>query len=153
MLAIILSILLELYPIKRLKLILYIGSIGLFFYKPILIHIYPLVLYNSITDYPVINVGFLIYCIFTGNIDTAILGLTTSYLGYMSHRWEKDSKENTRLYDDSREDRILLKDYNKELIEKREADIEIAILEKRNRISRRLHDSISHLVSGSILQV
>ena len=46
-----------------------------------------------------------------------------------------------------------LKQKNKDLMEKQDYEISLAILKERNRIAREIHDNVGHMLSRSILQM
>jgi len=71
----------------------------------------------------------------------------------MRKKFEMLLWENKTTRDELKEDAIYLKKYNEQLKKDREKNIQIAILTERNRIARKLHDSIGHMISSSILQV
>ncbi len=59
--------------------------------------------------------------------------------------YEKDDDFNIKLKEQKNAELEILNSKNK--------DIEIAILSERNRISREIHDSVGHTISGAIIQV
>ena len=56
------------------------------------------------------------------------------------------------LRDSSTEYHLLLRQKNRDLIEKQNHEIHIATLKERNRIAREIHDNVGHMLSRSILQ-
>ncbi|XCP84379.1 histidine kinase [Roseburia hominis] len=58
-----------------------------------------------------------------------------------------------KVYDDSTEYNLLLKEKNKNLLEKQDYEIYTATLRERNRIAREIHDNVGHLLTRSILLV
>ena len=56
-----------------------------------------------------------------------------------------------KIRDDSAERNLLLKEKNKELLEKQDYEIYTATLRERNRIAREIHDNVGHLLSRTIL--
>lgn len=58
-----------------------------------------------------------------------------------------------RTQDDSTERNLLLKEKNRNLIEKQDYEIYAATLKERNRIAREIHDNVGHMLSRSILMV
>jgi len=48
---------------------------------------------------------------------------------------------------------MLLRQKNRELIEKQDYEIRLATLNERGRIAREIHDHVGHLLSRSILQI
>lgn len=57
------------------------------------------------------------------------------------------------LRDNSTELNLALKQKNKDLMEKQDYEISLAILKERNRIAREIHDNVGHMLSRSILQM
>lgn len=55
--------------------------------------------------------------------------------------------------DDSTELNLLLKEKNKNLLEKQDYEIYTATLRERNRIAREIHDNVGHMLSRSILML
>jgi len=58
-----------------------------------------------------------------------------------------------KVYDDSTEYNLLLKEKNQSLLEKQDYEIYTATLKERNRIAREIHDNVGHLLTRSILLV
>lgn len=57
------------------------------------------------------------------------------------------------LRDTSTELNLVLKEKNKDLMEKQDYEIYLATLKERNRIAREIHDHVGHMLSRSILQI
>lgn len=57
------------------------------------------------------------------------------------------------LRDTSKERDMLLREKNKELMERQDYEIYLATLKERNRIAREIHDNVGHMLTRSILQV
>lgn len=79
--------------------------------------------------------------------------LASSMLAWGTKRDQELSRRLIQLRDASTERDILLRERNKELLEKQESEIYIATLKERNRIAREIHDNVGHMLSRSILQV
>lgn len=75
-----------------------------------------------------------------------VLGQRTGRLGYLE-------QEMIRLRDTSTEINLVLREKNKNLMEKQDYEIYLATLKERNRIAREIHDNVGHMLSRSILQV
>ncbi len=58
-----------------------------------------------------------------------------------------------RIRDNSAELNMLLKEKNRDLMEKQDYEIYLATLKERNRIAREIHDNVGHMLSRSILQM
>ena len=74
-------------------------------------------------------------------------------LSYYSKRFSDLEKKLIVLRDTSKERDLLLKEKNRELIEKQNYEIHLATLKERNRIAREIHDNVGHMITRSILQV
>lgn len=74
-------------------------------------------------------------------------------LGRRTGRMEQLEHEMIRLRDTSTELNLVLREKNKNLMEKQDYEIYLATLRERNRIAREIHDNVGHMLSRSILQV
>ncbi len=66
---------------------------------------------------------------------------------------EHSQTQAKQLRDNSYEMAMLLRQKNRELVEKQNYEIRLATLNERARIAREIHDHVGHLLSRSILQV
>ncbi len=83
-----------------------------------------------------------------------LFGLAFSSLLFrMADAYENLDQLYRQTRDDSTERNLLLKEKNKTLLEKQDAEIYNATLKERNRIAREIHDNVGHLLSRSILLV
>ncbi len=123
---------------------------------PILFFAYPLVLLASYSFKPYVLVLPLI-CIFKFGLNTTSLMIySLSALAYLCSYFENQFNK----YEDKlskKDDIFTLQSKQKKLdelkaVEEKNKDIEIAILSERNRISREIHDSVGHTISGAIIQ-
>lgn len=57
------------------------------------------------------------------------------------------------LRDSSTELNLLMRERNRELMDKQDNEIHLATLRERNRIAREIHDNVGHMLSRSILQM
>lgn len=60
-------------------------------------------------------------------------------------------QELIRIRDSSTELNLMLKEKNKNLLEKQDYEIYLATLRERNRIAREIHDNVGHMLSRSLL--
>lgn len=74
-------------------------------------------------------------------------------LAYQAQTHETLVKEYQKSRDDSTELNLLLRDHNKNLLEKQNYEIYTATLKERNRIAREIHDNVGHMLSRSILMI
>lgn len=74
-------------------------------------------------------------------------------LGRRTGRMEFLETEMIRLRDTSTELNLVLREKNKNLMEKQDYEIHLATLRERNRIAREIHDNVGHMLSRSILQI
>lgn len=86
-------------------------------------------------------------------IEVILFSVMAVYLQYKTTKntWQK--AEFQKLRDDSEELQLLLKNRNKNLLEKQDYEVRVATLKERNRIAREIHDNVGHMLSRSILQV
>lgn len=75
-----------------------------------------------------------------------LLSFRTGHLLTLTEKYKK-------MRDDSHELNMILKNKNKDLLEKQDYEIHLATLNERNRIAREIHDHVVHMLSRSILQV
>ncbi len=66
---------------------------------------------------------------------------------------ERGQMELKRLRDNSHELAMLLTEKHRELLQKQDYEVRLAMLSERGRIAREIHDHVGHLLSRSILQV
>lgn len=66
--------------------------------------------------------------------------------------FDRQKADNITLRDSTQEHSAALQHQNKELLEKQEYEVNLAMLHERNRIAREMHDTVGHLLSSSILQ-
>lgn len=153
LITLIISLFLDLFQSKNLKLFIYFIFIALCFYDSLLIYYLPLILYNMYLDfekYTILTVPLIFMNISVINLIVAIISV---YLSIMRKKYNIVLNENKITRDELKEDALYLKKYNEQLKIDKEKNIHIAILTERNRIARELHDSIGHGISSSILQV
>ena len=65
---------------------------------------------------------------------------------------ERTRRETLSLRDATQEFALQLEQKNKELLEKQDYELNLAVLGERNRIARDIHDSVGHTLSNAILQ-
>ncbi len=153
LIALMLSLALDLFSHKKVRIFLYFIFFFLSFSFPLFLYYLPLILYNLYIDYGL----YILLSIPLLLMDLSLLGIFTScisiYLSIMTKSFNHLQNQNKAVRDELKEDTIYLKKYNEQLKIDREKNIHIAILTERNRIARELHDSIGHALSSSILQV
>lgn len=74
-------------------------------------------------------------------------------LALRTERAEHLAREMIRLRDTSTELNLVLREKNKDLLERQDYEIYLATLRERNRIAREIHDNVGHMLSRSILQM
>lgn len=75
------------------------------------------------------------------------------YLTYRTKKLEEVEHKLIALRDNSTELHNVLRQKNKDLMEKQDYEIHLATLKERNRIAREIHDNVGHMLSRSILQL
>lgn len=81
------------------------------------------------------------------------LSLMAVLLSYRTKRMEELKQDWIHLRDTSTELNMVMRQRNKELLEKQDYEVHLATLKERNRIAREIHDHVGHMLSRSILQV
>lgn len=74
-------------------------------------------------------------------------------LAQRTGKFEQLTADMIRMRDTSTELNLVLREKNKNLMEKQDYEIYLATLKERNRIAREIHDNVGHMLSRSILQV
>ncbi|HEY8363302.1 MAG TPA: histidine kinase [Tissierellaceae bacterium] len=151
--SLIISVALDLIPKKQIRFYLYICFLGFIIYDQLFVYYIPLILYNLYLDLKLYSLLALLLLLLDFSIINLICSVISVYLSMMRKKFEMLLWENKTTRDELKEDAIYLKKYNEQLKKDREKNIQIAILTERNRIARKLHDSIGHMISSSILQV
>lgn len=72
---------------------------------------------------------------------------------YQTGKFEELEHKYRKTRDDGAELNLLLKEKNQNLLEKQDYEIYTATLRERNRIARKIHDNVGHMLSRSILMV
>lgn len=83
----------------------------------------------------------------------AMLCLLGVILAERTGKVEQLTADMIRMRDTSTELNLVLREKNKNLMEKQDYEIYLATLKERNRIAREIHDNVGHMLSRSILQV
>lgn len=120
----------------------------------------PMIFYSSIRyeEYRICIPAILAFFISTQyNVEKHIsifsVAMFSVVLGYYSKNLQETERKLIVLRDTSKERDILLKEKNKQLIERQNYEIHLATLSERNRIAREIHDNVGHMLTRSILQV
>jgi signal transduction histidine kinase len=67
--------------------------------------------------------------------------------------YRKAVRKYERLESQSKEAEIILRNRNREILKNQDYEINLGILDERNRIAREIHDSVGHKLSSGILQI
>lgn len=87
------------------------------------------------------------------SLTVAVLMAAAHALKHRAVALERSRTQLKQLRDSSHELAMMLKQKNRELIEKQDYEVRLAMLGERSRIAREIHDHVGHLLSRSILQV
>lgn len=85
-------------------------------------------------------------------IGLILLAALAVMLQLRATRAEHSRREALALRDATKEAALQLEHKNKELLEKQDYELNLAVLGERNRIARDIHDSVGHTLSNAILQ-
>lgn len=131
------------------------------FFRPDYIVFLPLVLYDVLltrNQWAVVTMPILLLYhrkIYSSDIVFAAIGyITVAYiLRFKTDRINKLQMDYNELRDASTQISLQLEAKNKDLLANQDAQINLATLNERNRISKEIHDNIGHLLSRSLLQI
>lgn len=84
---------------------------------------------------------------------TAIFLILAYLLKFKTVRLMSLQLEYNELRDSSAEFSIILEEKNRSLLKNQDYEINLAMLNERNRISKEIHDNVGHLLSRALLQV
>lgn len=82
-----------------------------------------------------------------------LIFLLALWLAWQTQYSERQDKRYIAMRDDYAQNEILQSRIQQEEALSHEKNLEIAVLKERNRISREIHDSVGHTISGTILQL
>lgn len=153
LISIIISISLDVFIFKKIRYGLYFLFVALLFYDNVFLYYFPLILYNIYFDFRKNSFLFLLLLFVKFSPIIFILSFISLYLSISTYRLNNILIENRNVRDKLKEDTLYLRKYNEQLKIDREKNIQIALLEERNRIAREIHDSIGHTISSSLIQL
>lgn len=82
-----------------------------------------------------------------------LLFLISYLMKYRTSSYMKLHQQYTSYMDASKERSLLLEKKNSDLLDKQDYEINVAILNERNRIAMEIHDNVGHLLSRCLLQL
>lgn len=147
------SLLLNLSGNTNVNTLLYLAYSGLCLYDEVFIFFIPLFLYDLFIYNRMMSMIVTVFLIYDFNVYNLLLSMLAVYLAKQKVEYETLTIESKSIRDDLMENTMSLSSSNAQILADKEKDVQIAILNERNRISRELHESVGHLVSSSILQV
>ena len=153
LISLILSLFLDLFRPKKVRISIYFIFLIFYLYDPLFIYYLPLIFYNMYLDFNIYAFFTIILVLRDFSIANLLVSSISIYLSITTKRFNVFLNQNKIVRDELKEDAIYLKKYTEQLKIDREKNIHIAILTERNRIARELHDSIGHAISSGILQV
>lgn len=77
--------------------------------------------------------------------------ILAAFLAYKTQKKQFYIEELIHIRDSSTELNMVLKEKNKNLLEKQDYEVYLATLRERNRIAREIHDNVGHMLSRSLL--
>lgn len=134
------------------------------FFLPELIFFLPVMIYDCILEKIYAGFVLLLPLIFHLSEESSVflpnmlflllmLSIIAGLLALKTFRLTRLEHELIRLRDTSTELNIVLREKNKDLMEKQDYEVYLATLHERNRIAREIHDHVGHMLSRSILQL
>lgn len=149
---------------RRMKGLLVLLFTFLCFFLPELVFFLPVIVYDCIQEK--LALGFALFLPFLYQIAGVSLTFSAAaifffvlccilagLLALRTQRLQTLEQEMIQLRDTSTERNLVLKEKNKDLMEKQDYEIYLATLRERNRIAREIHDHVGHMLSRSILQI
>ncbi len=146
---------------KKIVYVCLITELAIAFFLPVQFAFLSTIVYMFWYNQMYIGTAFSVFLGSMGMLDEGGNGLVYSILVmflaiYMAqktrHEDELDIKVKS-IRDDSEERELLLKDKNRELMQKQDQEVYVATLKERNRIAREIHDNVGHMLTRSILQL
>lgn len=144
---------------KRVLYVLVAGICIMAMIQPMVLLFFPIYLYDAVTQkaYPAVIPLILLFLV-RPVADTPkqmvlwlFTGLVALLLSYKTTKNQFLAEELIRTRDSSTELNLMLKEKNKNLLEKQDYEIYLATLRERNRIAREIHDNVGHMLSRSLL--
>lgn len=83
----------------------------------------------------------------------AMFTCISAYLSLRTLQWNKLRFDYNTMRDTSYELSLIAEEKNRHVLENQDYEINLAMLNERNRISKEIHDNIGHLLSRSLLQI
>lgn len=126
---------------------------------PVCLFFFPILLYDGVfkktfwgmLPFPVMP---FVYPVFSADWQMGLWFLITALsvlLAYKTKKKKELAEELIQTRDSSAELNMMLKEKNKNLLEKQDYEIYLATLRERNRIAREIHDNVGHMLSRSLL--
>lgn len=148
----------------RIRAVYMLFFMAVCFFLPEIIFFFPLICYDCAMERHLWAVGVAmpvlgLHYTMAGAMELFVLGvwiaglLFAAVLGRRTGCMETQNREMIRLRDTGAELNLVLREKNKNLMEKQDYEIYLATLRERNRIAREIHDNVGHMLSRSILQV
>lgn len=110
------------------------------FYKKYYLPAAPLFLLSLLCQIPSRQMAFWL-------LETVLAAL----LAHKTAEKRRMAEDLIRIRDNGTELNLMLKERNKNLLEKQDYEIHLATLKERNRIAREIHDNVGHMLSRSLL--
>ncbi|MDF2822047.1 MAG: two-component sensor histidine kinase [Clostridiales bacterium] len=122
---------------------------------PIMTFFLPLIIYDVIGEKFSSICVLSLSMIFINNTSLGLVPLVGVSIWFKIRALKMDElKQQYKTYrDTSIELAISLEERNKDLIQRQDYEVQVAILNERNRIAREIHDNVGHLLSSSLLQI
>ncbi len=144
---------------KRILYFLVTGICIMAWIQPMVLLFFPIYVYDAfykktyVAAIPMLLL-FFVYRVICEPQQMALWLVTTVLSILLSYKTLKKQfylEELIRTRDSSTELNLMLKEKNKNLLEKQDYEIYLATLRERNRIAREIHDNVGHMLSRSLL--
>lgn len=139
-------------PLKYIEYVTAAVFLTLYFFQPVTGVFSPLMGYALFQRRPWLALVPLA-AILPIHFSTLVLFILAIWLAWQAQYCEMQEKRYIAMRDDYAQNEILQSRIQQEEALSHEKNLEIAVLKERNRISREIHDSVGHTISGAILQL
>lgn len=140
--------------IKLKFIILILYSISAYFYPSLVWGLCLLLLdFDTLLSLFISILAAFIISPYPDSLIQSLIILLTYYLASLTHKLQSVHDDYTVLTNTMQSQGIHENKLREELIHNQEIELEMSVLDERNRIARDIHDNVGHLLSSALLQV